>query len=128
MDLLRNLKEIPVDPMIKLCFDYVLPISNDRVLATHGDEISLITSDGELIVTYDSIELACYDIENPEWDVHKDYNGNLVAPESIQAYVDGVLIIIEDGKYGLINYDGDIILEPQYNHIGFISQTEFEVW
>lgn len=114
-----EIKNFQIDPAIKFCYDYILPISQDRVLATHGEEISMITSDGTWICTFDSIQVPTYpDIENPYWDdKEKSYMTNDI-------YIDNFLIIIQDGLYGIIDYDGEIVVPAVYNKIEFINETE----
>lgn len=108
-----------IDPIIQLCYDYILPITSDRLLATHGNSISLIDIAGEIICTYDSIELPSYlekhivDEDTPDeyFDIEKKYIRNY-------------LIIRQEGLYGIINLDGGIIVEPKHDTIKFTSPSE----
>ena len=112
-----------IDPVIKFCYDYILPITDDRVLATHGAEISLITKSGDMVCTYDSIQVPTYnDPDNCEFN--PDYN----CDESGRAYVDDFLLIIQDGMYGLIDYDGNIVIDPKYSVLRFVSQDKMELF
>ena len=116
----EELKNYKIDPTIQLCFDYVFPISHDRVLATHGDEISLITESGDLICTYDSIEVPEYNHEDDtilDDDNHYFNEGR---------FIDKYLIFKEDGLLGVIDYDGDIVLDAQYKYIRFIDEDNVE--
>ena len=123
-----EIRKFSIDPMIKLCFDYILPISKDRVLATHGREISLIDTDGNMIVTYDSIELASFDkVPDTSETFIKNLDGSIEACESEVEYIDDILIFLDDGLYGLMDYDGNIIVEAEYKSIKFISENEIEV-
>lgn len=112
-------KNFEIDPMIKFCFDYILPITKDRLLATHGGSISLADKQGNLIVTFDSIELIHYDVDPPDAEITILPNGEIQAPRSLIEYVDDLLKIRQDGLWGLIDMDGNILLEPMYNELIF---------
>lgn len=112
-------KNFEIDPMIKFCFDYILPITKDRLLATHGGSISLADKQGNLIVTFDSIELIHYDVDPPDAEITILSNGEIQAPRSLVEYVDDLLKIKQDGLWGLIDMDGNVLLEPMYNELIF---------
>lgn len=119
--------EFEMDPLIKLCFDYIYPITQDRVLATHGGSISLIDKQGIMLATHDSIELGYYDFDPPEEDVSFDEDGNPLAQKSVRTYIDDILIIRDDGLYGLMDLDGEILVEPCYDRLEFAGPDEIIV-
>lgn len=117
----KEIEKFEMDAAVRFCFDYILPISDNRVLATHGDEISLITKDGEMICTYDSIQV-------PTYNSSSDFESmdDSVAMKAKPVEVDDYLIIIQDGLYGLIDYDGEIILDPKYSVLRFVGESRLE--
>lgn len=48
-------EKLKISDVIYLCYDLLVPISSNRILATHGENISLIDTEGEMICTYDMI-------------------------------------------------------------------------
>lgn len=108
-----------IDPRIQLCYDYILIISEDRMLATYGGNISLVTFDAELIFTADSIYI-------PEYPsgTKIDSDGNL---EATYDFIDDYLIYVDNGKKGLIDYDGGIILQANYTNITFNDKQQAEI-
>lgn len=118
----EEIKNFKIDPMIELCYDYVFPISMDRILATHGGEISLIDNDGEMLCTYDSIEVPMYYDEEYEVKESQDIEEFVGIPK----YIDDVLMMLEDGLWGLTDYDGNVIIEPMYKVIHFLNNENFE--
>lgn len=109
-----------LDPKLYMCYDYIFIISEDRVLATHGGNISLITFEAELLFTADIICVPQYPIGVCQYDDES-------APEAELAYVDDLLIYMQDGKEGVIDYDGEIIIEALYTSVEFISEAEVEL-
>ena len=116
----EEFKKYVVNPTIQICFDYIFPISEDRVLATHGDEISLITNDGTLLCTYDSIEVPEYFHDE---DTQIDENNNYF---NEGRYVDKYLLVRDCGYLGVIDYDGDVVIDPQYRYIKFVGEDKIE--
>ena len=112
----EEIENLEIDARIYLCYDLLIPISKDRVLATHGDNISLIDINGNMIVTYDLIVI-------PEY-IDQDYM--LDENTAAMTKVDNYLIVYENGKVGLINYDGDVLLPVEYSSILFKSPTQIE--
>ena len=112
-----------IDIAIQFCYDYIFPITPNRVLATHGDEISLITKDGEMICTYDSIQVPTYN--SPENVIPGDEG---TYQQSLANYVDDYLLILQDGMWGLIDYDGEIVLDPKYKILRFVEQDRIEIF
>lgn len=126
----QEIKDYDIDSKVKFCFDYILPISKDRVLATHGGQISLITKTGEMICTYDSIEVPTYDLFSETGSIreHSDECDEPVEPDvATEEYVDEYLIILSNGYLGLIDYDGVVILEPEYSILKFNGSESLEV-
>lgn len=111
---------IEVDGRICLCYDFIFPISRDRILATHGGSISLISFDGIIICTHDSIYVPTYPINT----THDEKDDVDVAEYE---YIDDILIFVDDGKKGVIDYDGEVILEAKYSDITFNSYLQAEV-
>lgn len=107
----EEIKAFEINPVIQFCYDYILPISKDRILATHGLEISLITADGDMICTHESIEVPFYtsfDEDTLEYDENtNEYIGKTI-------YIEDILVYRENGRYGLMDYNGDIITEAKY--------------
>lgn len=107
----EEIKAFKINPVIQFCYDYILPISKDRILATHGLEISLITADGDMICTHESIEVPFYtsfDDDTLEYDENtNEYIGKTI-------YIEDILVYRENGRYGLMDYNGDIITEAKY--------------
>lgn len=112
----ENLK---VDSIIYLCYDYILAISEDRILATHGQEISLISIDGDIICTFDSI----YVPEYPK-GVTTGLEGE---PIAIMEYVDDILVYVDNGYMGILDYNGMPITGAIYRDITFKSNDEIEL-
>ena len=117
----EEIARFEIDPAVRFCFDYILPISDNRVLATLGDEISLITKDGDMICTYDSIEVPTYDSDT-ELVYSESENCEVAKVE----YIDDILLILQDGLWGLIDYDGNVIADPIYRLLRFVSENELE--
>lgn len=111
---------LDIDGRIYLCYDYLYAISFDRILATHGGSISLLTIDGELICTYDSIYA-------PTYPCSTYYDEDEQVDVAVYEFIDDVLIFIEEGKKGIMDYNGDIILEADYSEITFNSNLEAEL-
>ena len=117
----EEIARFEIDPAVRFCFDYILPISDNRVLATLGDEISLITKDGDMICTYDSIEVPTYDS-----DTESVYSESENCEVAKVEYIDDILLILQDGLWGLIDYDGNVIADPIYRLLRFVSENELE--
>ena len=114
-------EKLEISGVIYLCYDLLVPISSDRILATHGDNISLINTSGEMLCTYDMIIVPT--IEDSSLIVDDINNGF----ETNALYIDEYLIIIHCGKYGLIDYDGNIVIEALYSNIKFNNEGSIEV-
>ena len=115
-------KNIVIDPIIEFCYDYILPISQDRILATHGGEISLITIDGNMICSYESIEV-------PEYNSNDDvtFNEKDNCYEAKRVFIDDLLIYRDNGLYGIIDYDGNIVVEAKYKGLRFNDENALEI-
>ncbi len=109
-----------LDPRLFLCYDYILVISENRILATHGGNISLITFNGNILFTADSIYV-------PEYPKNTEYDNSEQVEKAIYDYVDELLIYVMDGKEGLIDYDGNIIVNANYKQIQFLSNDNVEI-
>ena len=116
----EEIKAFTMDEMIYLCYDYIFPISHNRVLATYGQTISLIDKEGTIICTYESIEVATYrkgesyDEENDMW-------------VEVREYVEDKLVYLDNGLYGILDYNGNRITEPVYREINFVTENTIEV-
>jgi hypothetical protein len=110
----EEMENINIDGRIYLCYDLLVPISKDRVLATHGDNISLIDINGNMIATYDLIIV-------PEY-----LDTNYMIDDNTAAYttIDDYLTVYHGGKVGVIDYDGKIVVPIEYSSIEFSSPTE----
>ena len=118
----KEISEFEIDPVIKFCYDFILPISDDRVLATHGAEISLITKAGDLICTYDSIEVPFYD--DREDTFYSEDSKSLV---SRKKYIEDMLLFKDGEFWGLLDYDGEILADAHYTSIKFVGENEIVV-
>ena len=114
-------EKLEISGVIYLCYDLLVPISSDRILATHGNNISLINTNGEMLCTYDMITVPT--IEDSSYIIDDINNGF----ETNALYIDEYLIIIHCGKYGLIDYDGNIVIEALYSNIKFNNEGSIEV-
>ncbi len=112
--------KLVIDSTIYLCYDYLFAIANNRILATHGDKISLITTDGEMLCTYDSIYVPTY----PSKEYYDESEDRWIYDEE---FMDDILVFIDDGKLGVLDYDGDIVLEAKYRDITFNTAQELEL-
>lgn len=100
-----------LDSNLYMCYDLLVQISVDRVLATHGEGVSLISASGEMIVTYDLICIPEYiDEEYMIDDMTAEYS---MARDLLLAY--------ENNRVGVIDYDGDIVVPIEYSSIVFDS-------
>lgn len=115
MSLSINDSEAQIDSKLSLVYDLLVPITKTRILATYGNEISLIDEDGMIIVTYDLIYIPTYigDI-------------NMIG-EGVTKYVEGYLIVVKGSCVGLIDYDGNIVIEVAQRGIEFKSQNDVEI-
>lgn len=113
-------KNFEINPIIEFCYDFILPISEDRVLATHGDNISLITASGDMLCTYDAIFVPMYDSPT---NIHYSEIEKVDVCDGTP--VDGILIYISDEKFGLLDYDGNELTGPEYRVIQFYGQNSF---
>ena len=113
-------ESLDIDSKIYLCYDYIFAISKDRVLATHGASISLIKLSGEIICTHDSIYA-------PTYPSSTHFNEDEQVEEAEYSFLDDILIFVDDGKKGMMNYDGKIILEAIYSDITFPTCQQAEV-
>lgn len=113
----EELASIDIDGMIYLCYDLLVPISKDRIIATHGENISLIDIKGEMICTYDMIIVPKY----PEYELLNEYG------EVPYLDVEDYLIVHKDGKVGLIDYAGELVIDIEYSNIQFIGEGKVEV-
>lgn len=120
MSIHDKLNKLNIDGRLYICYDYILPISDTRLLATHGREISLITIDGRIICTYDSIYPPTFPAE-----VYFDENENVYKYREDD--MEDILIFVDNGKKGVIDYDGGIILDAEYREISFNANLEAEV-
>lgn len=113
--------KLEIDGRIYICYDYLFAISKDRILATHGGSISLITLQGEIICTYDSIYAPQYIT-----GTHHDEEDNIDVADF--DYVDDLLIFVDNNKKGIIDYDGEVVLEANYSDITFRTINEAELF
>lgn len=114
-------EKLKIDAVIELCYDYIFAISEDRILATHGSNISLITIDGEMICTYDSIYAPTYPTDTIYYDEEEGCD------RYVEEFIDDLLVFVENGKHGIMDYDGDIIVEAKYSDITFSSEGTVEI-
>jgi len=114
-------EKLKISDVIYLCYDLLVPISSNRILATHGENISLIDTEGEMICTYDMIMVPTK--EDTSYILDTEDNGF----ETTALYVDDYLIIMQNGKQGLIDYDGNILIDAIYGEIKFNIYGELEV-
>lgn len=114
-------EKLDIDGRIYICYDYLFAISKDRVLATHGGNISLITLNGDIICTHDSI----YAPQYPKDTHYDDAEGLYVAD---YAYLDDMLVFVDNGRKGIMDYNGDIILDANYRDITFNTLSEAELF
>lgn len=113
----QEMDELEIDNKLYICYDMLVPISKERILATHGKSISLIDIDGNMIVTYDLIMIPEY----PDYDYMIDENTATYSP------VEDFLLAYQDGKVGVIDYDGNIVVQIEYRSIEFTSKNEIGV-
>lgn len=112
----EEMQKVNIDGRIYLCYDLLVPIAKDRILATHGESISLIDIEGSMIATYDLIII-------PEY-IDSDYM--IDENTALMTTVDKFLIVYKDGRAGAIDYDGTIVLPVEYSDVCFTSQTEIQ--
>lgn len=117
----RKKYEDKLDARLYICYDYILIISKDRVLATHGGSISLITFNADILFTSDLIYVPQYPIDTID-------EGNGEAESAVYEYVDDLLIYVQDDKEGVIDYNGNIIVEAKYKNIQFIGESQMEIF
>ena len=60
--------KVKVPPIIYLCYSFVLPIRQDRLVAQDGNYFVLIDIDGHEICRYDQIHVPRYTIEDPDFE------------------------------------------------------------
>lgn len=114
-------ERVQISEVIYLCYDLLVSISENRILATHGNNISLIDTNGEMICTYDMIIVPT--MEDNSFIFETDDH----VFETQALYVDDYLIVIHAGKQGLIDYDGNVIIDTIYSEIKFNTNGSIEV-
>lgn len=119
-------ERVEINPLIAICYDYILPITSELMLATHGDSITLITSDGVAICTHDSIELASYIDKRVNEGIGEGINEDYYT--LYRVYIEDYLIIRDKGLYGLINLDGSIAIPAKYRHLEFEGIDSISIW
>lgn len=130
----RSKFEIP--PIVQLCYTHIVPIRKDRMLATAGPKMVLIDIDGHEIFQYKFIRLAEYsDVEEipkylqsnvqqeSEWNslVERLNNDEFIDTTN---YVDDILVFQDGHKYGVVDYDGNIILDLKCFSLEFKRDTD----
>lgn len=131
----RQKFEIP--PVVLLCYTHVIPIREDRMLATAGPKMVLLDKDGTEIFQYKIIRLAEYSFEDDiplniinsiksedGWSefVKKLNNDELYDHET--AYVENLLIIQDGNKFGVADYDGNILIDAKCFKLQFKRDTD----
>ena len=119
---------------------------NYFVMYSTENKVGVINTDGEIIIQPTYLDVY---IPNPERDVFvcysseteyeilnsngeelfSDYTGVLAMQTSEDSldFEKYVLRFEQDGKYGLINYDGEIVLEPEYDSIESLNYKPGEL-
>lgn len=124
----EEIKAFEINPVIQFCYDYILPISKDRILATHGLEISLITADGDMLCTHESIEVPFYTLFNDDDTLEYDENTHEYIYVGKTVYIEDILIYREDGRYGLMDYNGEVITEAKYAVLKFEDANTIQAY
>lgn len=113
-------EKLEIDGRIYICYDYLFAIEKDRILATHGSSVSLITDTAELLCTFDNII-----VPTKPGDVH--YDAEHLEYYSDEDFIQDYLIYMQNGKFGLLDYDGTVVIEAQYSSIEFGADYELYV-
>lgn len=122
--------EIP--PVVLLCYQNVVPIREDRMLATAGPNMVILDKKGTEVFQYKIIRLAEYQDgqeipehiinqirQKIEWDSFVDKLNKGEFQSKDREFVDNLLIISDGKKFGLVDYDGNILLDTKYNQLQF---------
>lgn len=122
--------EIP--PVVLLCYQNIVPIREDRMLATAGPNMVILDKEGTEVFQYKIIRLAEYQDgqeipehiinqiqQKIEWDSFVDKLNRGEFQSNGREFVDNLLIISDGKKFGLVDYDGNILLDTKYNQLQF---------
>lgn len=128
-------QKVDIPPIIFLCYQYIFPLSDKRVLGSNGTQIVLIDIDGYELCKYDTIQVPIYNQvdKNAKYDIQQeeDFDNQLklfsskdYEPDCDIEYIDEYLLVCDNGKYGVIDYDGNILIPIEYNKIEFSKSDD----
>ena len=110
----NNKKYIIKDNNISDMYDNIIEVSFDNIeysylIVCNDNDFSIINLKNDEIINIDS------DITNII-DIY-DYNGNIIS--------DKYIIIENNGKYGLVNYNGEVLIETRYDYLKIVNSNTF---
>lgn len=70
---------------------------------------------------YEGLQKEEFD-EQIRWFASEDYT-----PDCDVEFVEGYLIVGNQGLYGVIDYDGNTVIEPKYRHLQFWNGQEGKI-
>lgn len=128
-------QKVDIPPIIFLCYQYIFPLSDKRVLGSNGTQIVLIDIDGYELCKYDAIQVPIYNQvdKNAKYNIQQeeDFENQLklfsskdYEPDCDIEYIDEYLLVCDNGKYGVIDYDGNILIPIEYNKIEFSKSDD----
>ena len=128
-------QKVDIPPIIFLCYQYIFPLSDKRVLGSNGTQIVLIDIDGYELCKYDTIQVPIYNQvdKNAKYDIQQeeDFENQLklfsskdYEPNCDIEYIDEYLLVCDNCKYSVIDYDGNILIPVEYNKIEFSKSDD----
>lgn len=112
-----EIEKTELNPLLDVVFDYMIPISKDRILAANNSGMYLMTDNGDIVCFYDMIAIPQYvDLDQ----MKSDYEAEVID-------VDTYLLAYSGNKVGIIDYNGEIIYPIEFRDIRFTSPNDIEV-
>lgn len=102
---------LSINEAIYIVSDKVIHIDSTRLIANIGDKQSLFSSDGEILATYDGIRMIDY------CDAIDDLSSAWDSTYTVLKYVAGILLVKENSLYGIIDYNGKLVMPIQIRNI-----------
>lgn len=123
-------QKVEIPPVIFLCYQYIFPLTENRLLGQDGTQIVLIDIDGYEICKYDTIQVPIYNQidKNAKYEINSEedfdqqlklFSSDDYKPDCSIEYIDDYLLVSNSGKFGVIDYDGKVLIPLEYSKIEF---------
>lgn len=128
-------QKVEIPPIIFLCYQYIFPLTEKRLIGQNGTQLVLIDIDGYELCKYDTIQVPIYNQvdKNAKYEINskeefdsqlKMFSSDDYKPDCNIEYIDDYLLVSNSGKFGVIDYNGKVLIPLEYNKIEFSKSDD----